>query len=298
MRRLPSRPLLFLLAALTVAGCGGGSGGTGTLAVQITDGPFPATEGCLAAAYVDVDGIEVQGEGGWIDIPLLGADPTTGVVRIDLLQLRSGIADNLALGDLPTGTYHQIRLHLVGSELAFSDGSPSQPFTVPSGDTSGLKINVQPHFVVASGQTTPLLLDVVLTECFHTTGLGGDPTCDELKAGETTVVFRPLVRAVNPNETGVVSGTVTDAGGLPVGDAEVSAFPAGTVVDDTTVPAAATFSAPAGLDRAAEGSYALALEPGSYDLYVRAQGATAKTLAASGLTVAAGAITTQDVVLP
>src|SRR5207247_1901840 len=106
---------------------------------------------------------------------------------------------------------------------------------------------------IAAGQTTPLVLDFDLANSFHVTGLGGDPTCDELKLG-STILFDPVVHALNADETGVVSGTVTDSTGAVVADVEVTAFPAGTVVDATTVPTASTFSAPAGLLNAPEGS--------------------------------------------
>lgn len=292
-----TRPLFAVLAlALLVACGGGGGGGMGTLALTMTDGPFPATDGCLESATVTIDGVSVQSESaGWLPLPLDGGATS---LTLDLLQLRSGLEASLAVGALPTGTYHQIRLHIVSAALQFTDGSPDVTFTVPSGMQSGLKINVQPNFVVAAGQTTPLVLDFDLANSFHVTGNGGEPTCDDLKDGTSTVLFNPVVHAMNADETGVVTGMVTDASAVPAADVEVTAFPAGTVVDDTTVPSASTFSAPAGLLNAPEGSYALRLDPGSWDLYVRAQGATDRTLAASGVSVAANQITTQDLSLP
>jgi hypothetical protein len=302
--RIP-RPLAWfavvLLAVGLGAGCGGGGGGgsTGTLALSATDGPFPATEGCLSAALIDVDRASVQrvdGEEGWLDLPLVGA--VDGVLTLDLLQLRSGLEEALAVGLLPTGTYHQIRLHLLAARLQFTDGSPERSFTVPSGMQSGLKINVNPSFVIAAGQTTPILIDFDLARSFHVTANGGEPDCDDLKSGSGTTMFDPVVHAMNVDTTGVVAGTVSDATPAPVADVEVSAFPAGTVVDATTVPTATTFSAPDGLLNAPLGSYAMRLEPGSYDLYVRAQDATDRTLAASAVVVTAGQITTQDLSLP
>src|SRR5688572_11566452 len=273
----------LLATLLGAAACGGGGSGPamGTMALTMTDAPFPATEGCLSAAWIEVDRVEARGPSGFVEIPLTGA--TDGVVRLDLLQLRSGLTDSLALGDVPAGAYDQIRLHIVESELEFEDGSPMQPFKVPSGDSSGLKINIQPPILVAPEQTTSLMLDFDLSSSFHTTGLGGNPTCDELKAGEGGVIFRPLVRAVNTAATAMVTGVVTDAAAAPVADVEVTAFLDGTVVDGTTVPVASTFSAPAGLENVAVGSYALFLDPGTYDLYVRAQGATDRTLAVDAL---------------
>jgi hypothetical protein len=296
--------LALALPVLLAVGCGGGDGGggggTGTLVLSATDAPFPATEGCLAAALVEIDGVTVQSPSGWVEIPLVddsdGADD--GVVTLDLLQLRSGLEDSLAVGELPTGTYHQIRLHIVSSVLQFVSGAPDRTFFVPSGAQSGLKINVQPPVVIAAGQETPLLLDFDLTRSFHVTANGGEPTCEDLESGPGTVHFNPVVRAMNTDETGVVAGVVEDSGGAPVAHVEVVAFPAGTVVDADTVPTATTFSAPPGLNAVDEGSYALRLDPASYDLYVRAQGEETRLLAAAAVSVSAGAITTQDLTLP
>jgi hypothetical protein len=289
--------LALLTFVLSATACGGGgSGGTGTVALTATDAPFPAMDGCLAAAWIEIDGVEIRGPAGFVEVALTGA--TGGVARLDLLQLRSGLTSSLALGDVPSGAYDQIRLHVVRSELEFTDGAPARSFTIPSGFSSGLKIDIQPPILVATGQTTPLMLDFDLSSSFHTTALGGNPTCDELKQGDGSVIFRPLVRAINTDEHALVTGIVTDTTAAPVADVEVTAFLAGSVVDGTTTPAAASFSAPAGLGSVALGSYALFLEPGSYDVYVRAQGATDRTLAVAALSVAAGAAVTQDLSLP
>ena len=286
--------LVFLLTACG-GGDGGGGAGTGTLSLKITDAPFPAIDGCLAAAIIVIDGVEAKGEEGFVDVPLAdGAES----LEIDLLDLRAGLADNLALGELASGTYSEIRLHVVEARMEFEDGAAAQPFKVPSGMSSGLKIKIRPAALVVAGQTTELMLDVDLTESFHTTGLGGAPTCDDLKAGESMVIFRPVIRAVNTDETGVITGVVQDDAGSPAVDVEICAFDAGTVVDETSIPVATTFSSPA-LEGIEAGSYALFLEEGSYDLYVRAQGVETKTLAASGVIVTKGEIAAgNDLTLP
>jgi hypothetical protein len=297
MQRLHSWTGVLALVGLAACGGGGGAADSGTLALSITDAPFPATEGCLAAALIDVDRVQARSGEGFVDVPLLGA--TDGVLTIDLLQLRAGLADGLALGEVPAGAYDEVRLHIVRSVLQFSDGSPEVEFKVPSGDASGLKLKIDPPLLVAPGSTTELLLDFDLTASFHSTGVGGDPTCDELKNGEAGCLFRPVIRIHNSAEVALVSGTVFDAAGAPGADAEVVAYAAGTVVDDTAVPAATTFSTPTSSTVPPPGSYALILPAGSYDLYVRAQGATDKTLALAGLVVTAGDVLTgQDLALP
>jgi hypothetical protein len=294
------RPVLVLLF-VTLAACGGGGAGsgTGTVSMKITDAPFPATADCLAAARVEIDQVSARrGEDEWVTIPL--ADASASSMTLDLLQLRAGLQDSLALGEVPTGAYSEVRLRVVRAVLEFTDGSTPVEFKIPSGSSSGLKLKLEPPLLVAGGQTAQLVLDVDLSSSFHTAGLGGDPTCDELKQGEAKVLFRPVIHVHNAAEIGLVLGTVFAADGTtPAPDVEVSAFPVGTVVDGTTVPTALTFSSPAGLDLVVEGSYALLLPPGEYDLYVRAQGVEGRTLARDALVVVAGdTLDANDLTLP
>src|SRR5262245_22464000 len=153
------------------------------------------------------------------------------------------------------------------------------------------------------------MLDIDLNGSFKVKGAGRRPTCDDLKAGEGRVVFYPCIRAHQapaPPEppagggcestVASVAGTVLDASGAPTGAVLVMVYPAGFVLDGMTEPTAATFSASAG-GVAAEGSYQLVLEPGSWDVYVQATGANEPTLAVT-LTVAACDNVTQDLALP
>ncbi|MGE0191116.1 MAG: DUF4382 domain-containing protein [Planctomycetota bacterium] len=298
MRFHPFALALVAAACLLLPACGGGGGaGTGSLKVSITDAPFPATEGCVAAALVTIDGVRVRSasDGGWTDLVLAGG---VTEMTIDLLQLRNGLSDALAGAEIATGSYDEIRLHIVEAVLQFGSGAPDRTFKVPSGMASGLKIKVDPPILVASGQEVDLTLDVDLARSFHTTGLGGEPTCAELEAGEGGVIFHPVVRVLNNSTVGLLQGMVLDGSAAPAADVEVCAFPAGTAVEADTEPVAATLSSPAGMDGLVEGSYALLLEAGEYDLYVRAQGAETKTLAASAVVVTTGATTTQDLTLP
>jgi hypothetical protein len=173
--------LCATLAALLI-GCGG-SGDPGTLSVSLTDAPFPATEDCLDAAFITIDGVSAKTGDGWRDVGLVDPDDD-GTVTLDLLRLRAGLEDELAYGDLPAGEVSEVRLHVIKSVLEFSDDSPDVGFKIPSGDASGLKLKIRPPAFVAPDQTTELIFDVDLGKSFRTAGLGGDPTCDELKEGK------------------------------------------------------------------------------------------------------------------
>lgn len=276
----------LILGCLLTIGCGGGGGGnTGTLSLRITDAPFPSTE-CLAHAWIQVTGVEVQSETGWIEIPL--ADGATG--QFDLLELVGGLDAQLAVGELPTGTYHQIRLHLESATLEFTD-LDTKTFVVPSGMQSGIKINVNPQFLIAAGQTTPILLDFSLAESFHVTGVGGSPTCDDLRTDKT--IFNPVIHAVNTDESGVLAGVLYDTDGLtPVPDVTLTVF----VADgdpEVDAPVTTTISAAGGL-------YALHLDPGTYDIYAPGNTDTVDDgieRIAQGLVVVSQQLTIEDLTL-
>jgi hypothetical protein len=299
MRAIAAATALLLIAILTV-GCEEGTGtgmGTGPLSVQITDAPFPTTEDCLDAALLTIDGVSAKSGNGFTDIDLVDPSPD-GTVTIDLLELRAGLTDRLALGDLEAGELSELRLHVVESVLVFSDGSPDVDFKISSGQASGLKVKIDPPALIVAGQTTELIFDVDLGNSFKTTGLGGDPTCDELTLGNN-VIFSPVVRVNNVATDGIVLGTVKTDAGTGVGDVEVCAFTAGADIVAEPEPVACTFSAPDGLTDVSVGDYALLLPADTFDLYIREQGEADKALALPNVLVSAGErLEDQDLVLP
>jgi hypothetical protein len=292
----PRRLVPWILAIALAAGVGAceSDGGSGTLKVAMTDGPFPATAGCLAAAVVRVEAIEtheVDSGDAFLLIPFLDGE----TIDLDLLDLRNGLSADVAVGSLPTGRYDQVRIVISQATLLFTDGT-SRDFKVPSGETSGIKVSIAPAIVVAANGTTLLLLDVDLARSFHLTGAGGDPTCEDLKDGKGKAIFRPTVRAVNLATSGVLSGIVTDEDGNPVADVEVTVRVAGADAGAEAV--AVTLTSPAGLPNAAAGTYALYVEPGTYDVRVRPQGSDDAVLVLTGVPVASATITAdQDIIL-
>lgn len=275
----------ILIAALALA-CGDGSG-TGTLSTEITDAPFPASETCLTGALLTVDGVSAKTGDDFTDIALVAPDPD-GRITVDLLALRAGLMESLAIGELETGELSEVRLHVVESVLTFDDAPPVD-FKCPSCGASGLKIKIDPPALILEDQTTELIFDVDLARSFNSMGLGGEtPTCDELKLGDN-VGFRPVIRVNNVATDGIVLGTVEDGLDMGVGDVEVCAYVADTdIAEPEAEPEACTFSASAAMDEIAVGDYALLLPAGIYDLYVREQGEEDRSLAEEDVLVTAG----------
>lgn len=149
--RLPT-PVCSGLAAiitLALASCGGGveEGGTGILRLSLTDAPACGFE----TAFVTVEKVRVHksasasdNDGEWQEVVL----PTPQ--RVDLLTLTNGTLQPLGQTRLPAGIYTQMRLVLAPNTPAnplanavTPIGGTETPLTTPSGEQSGLKLNIQ-----------------------------------------------------------------------------------------------------------------------------------------------------------
>lgn len=167
----------FVLLSL-VAGAVG-CGGTGQIKLSLTDTPADLVN--VSQVNITFDEIRVHDNAsssvpdggpnaaqdgvngpGWI---VLCTDTQT----VDLMQLTNGrftpmctqaAADGGMVSraiDVPAGRISQLRLDVVSAQLVFNDGTPRASLTVPSGPTSGLKINVDRD--VPSGGVLDLKLD-------------------------------------------------------------------------------------------------------------------------------------------
>ena len=188
--------LLFSVLAVSCGGSNTGMGmGMGQLKVSLTDAPSDLAN--VSQVNVTFDEIRVHDDAsksspdggapdagasedgsngsGWI---VLCTDTKT----IDLISLTGGRFTPLcsqAAADggieevpvvVPAGNISQVRLHLVRAQLVFNDGTPSTDVTVPSGTTSGLKIDVnQP---VPQGGVLEIKLDFDAAQSIHKTGNG------------------------------------------------------------------------------------------------------------------------------
>lgn len=105
---------------------------TSEVTLHLADGP-----GDYEAVNLDVQRVEFQHEtGGTIAFTPIRA----GIYN--LLDLRNGFDALLSRGEMPPGKISQIRL-ILGSNNTIKVKGTTYPLTIPSGEQSGLKINVQ-----------------------------------------------------------------------------------------------------------------------------------------------------------
>ncbi len=189
--------LVSILAGLSLLGACGASesgSGTGTLAVQLTDAPFPSDSVKSVDVWVlrvdarqadaDSAAADSAGGGGWTTI----ASPNASV---NLLAYQNGNALPLGSSTLAAGNYLGFRLVIDPSKssLTLQNGqvlnSTSMPnVTFPSGSTSGIKIVLTKPITVTAGSTTTMLIDFQVNNSFVMRGSS---------ISQNGLLFKPVV---------------------------------------------------------------------------------------------------------
>ncbi len=161
-----------------------------TYRIHLTDQP-----GEYNNVYVDIQEIKIHSNnGGWIDV----TDFTPGVY--DLLEFNNGMDTLLCSVDLPAGRVTQIRLILGNSNAVVVNGI-THPLSTPSGQSSGLKLNVQ-HELVA-GNSYDIWLDFDAAKSVVANGNGG-------------YLLKPVIRVFTDLTNGKIKGYVTPMFAAPV----------------------------------------------------------------------------------
>jgi hypothetical protein len=175
-----------------------------TYRVYLTDQP-----GEYQHVYVDIQEIRIHtNNGGWMS-------PTNFNPGIyDLLEFNNGMDTLLCSFELPAGKVTQIRL-VLGSNNSVVINGISHPLTTPSGQTSGLKLNV--HHEIVAGNSYQVWLDFDASKSVVANGNGG-------------YLLKPVIRVFTDLTNGKIKGYVTPMLALPVvhaiqGQDTVSAIP-------------------------------------------------------------------------
>jgi hypothetical protein len=281
--------LPIVLVGFAVAACSGGSGTpstsgeTGELVVEATDKPFAYD--LVVGARVDIDEIRIHQDAGADSgfLTLYQGPP----IELDLLDLTNGATQILVSADLPVGTYHQLRLHVVGGFIELEDGDVFSTdlgnLHLTSTGTSGLKVFIDPPVEVVSQVSSTLLLDFDLSKTFQAV-----PGNDALNA--TSFKLKPVIHATNRSLTGEIRGVVREDDGtgtlVGVPMATVYLLPLGETDPANSVAATAS---------AEDGSYALiGVGAGLWDLLAVKDPKQGSSL---GVEVVVGNISSADLVI-
>jgi len=180
---------LVLVAAIGLTACSSDEQ-SARLEIRLTDAP-----GDYEAVYVDIQSVEVNsesGESGWKQLEV-----NKGVYN--LIDFTNGMDTLLATAILPAGKISQIRLKLGDGNTVVIDGE-TKDLTTPSGQQSGVKLNV--HEELVEGVTYKLWLDFDAARSVVLTGSG-------------KYILKPVIRTYSEAQSGAIKGVVTPAESLP-----------------------------------------------------------------------------------
>lgn len=185
--------ILGLVSMMMVAifGCDSDSKNA-RLEVWLTDAP-----GDYKEVNVEIEGVEVHTSNGDQDSGWKSLDVNGGVYN--LLKLTNGLDTLLGTIELPPGKISQVRLKL-GNDNSIKVGSEVLPLSTPSGQQSGLKLQV--HEVLTEGITYRILLDF-------------DVARSIVHRGNDTYSLKPVIRTITKALDGAIKGTVNPAASTP-----------------------------------------------------------------------------------
>lgn len=193
LQKLLKTPFALILAlSVLFVGCDLGTdsdGDTGTMEILLHDAPAD-----YEAVNVFVESVQINNtqdeEEGWVEI-------STPQQNYNLIELTNGATELLGSAELPVGTYQQIRL-ILGSEghSVVVDGQ-EYDMKVPSGEQTGVKLNVNAE--IEPNITYTLLLDFDAARSVVERGNN--------QAGEE-YLLKPVIKATSQAITGNIAGTV------------------------------------------------------------------------------------------
>lgn len=187
--------------------------GKGKVNIYLTDAPFPID--LISKTYVTIDKVEIrkqETDSTGSEFIVLTEEP----MEVDLLTLSNGVTELLASVELEAGTYDQIRMHVTDSKVVMKDQTEFD-LKIPSGSSSGLKINIEPALEISGGQTADVLLDFDVSKSFVAKG--------NMQGGHFNGFnFKPVVRCVMLGRAGRIEGTVADTASTAVQNASVKVW--------------------------------------------------------------------------
>ncbi len=156
--------------------------GSAVFQVRMTDNPAG-----YDAILVDIREVHVHSNSsGWQVM-----QTNSGIY--DLLELTNGVDTVIAEDELPSGNISQIRFVLGSQNQIVIDGD-TLPLSIPSGQSSGLKLNL--HYELMPGISYSVLIDFDAAASIHQTGNG-------------VYKLKPVLRVVAQGTDGSIRGEIS-----------------------------------------------------------------------------------------
>ncbi len=199
---------LVIAGLIFLTGCDLGSSpepdtpGFGTMEVRMHDAPDDFDEVNVFIERVEVkrqnngnngengENSENGENGGWIVV----GEPNQSY---NLLELINGKFETLGVTELEAGFYNQIRLIVSREDNNVVIGDETYEMFVPSGEQTGVKLNI--HAEIENGSELIVMLDFDAKRSVVKRGQGNAPT---------PYLLKPVIRASILDNVGNISGTV------------------------------------------------------------------------------------------
>ncbi|QTE36100.1 DUF4382 domain-containing protein [Mucilaginibacter gossypii] len=182
------------------------NGSTAHVTVKMTDAP-----GAFDAVILNIKSVIIVTDKGEQTLNVDGG-------AVDILRFRSGRDTVLADQDIPAGTIQQVRLVLNDSGNRVIVAGVSYDLTTPSGQTSGVKLNV--HDKLTAGIAYTMRLDFDAAQSVVLTGNG-------------KYILKPVIRAIATAASGALTGVVSPVASSPKVYAITGADTIGSTTDAT-----------------------------------------------------------------
>jgi hypothetical protein len=207
------KKIIWLSLALVYLGLGAckkehsaANSATAHISVKLTDAP-----GSYDAVILSIKSVVIITDKGQQTLPVSGGP-------VDILHFRLGKDTLLASQDIPAGTIQQVRLVLNDTGNSIVVNGISNDLTTPSGQTSGVKLNV--HDNLTAGIDYTLLLDFDAARSIVVTGNG-------------KYILKPVIRAIPQAVSGALTGMVSPVASNPKVFAITGTDTVGTLADTT-----------------------------------------------------------------
>jgi hypothetical protein len=210
MYRQMQRWFLVAAAVMFLAACESDEKNA-RIQVWLTDAP-----GDYQEVNVDIQGVEIksdesEGENGWTSL-------STEKGVYNLLELTNGLDTLLGEIQIPAGRISQVRLKL-GSNNSIKVGDETYDLSTPSGQQSGLKVQIQETFT--EGVTYKILLDFDVARSIVLQGNG-------------SYSLKPVIRSIVEAQSGAIKGEVDPIAAHPAIYAINGQDTLGTTYSDST----------------------------------------------------------------